>query len=396
MEFFNYLIIGGGTAAFSACHGIREHDSSGTIGIISNANYEPCVRPVISARLFQEDIIDDYWLNTSDEDVTLILSKKVTKIEPAEKKVLDNEGNEYGYDKLLIATGAAPRKIEPDPKGVIYFHTIDDYFSLKKKSEQTEDFRNICVVGGGFIGSEIAAALAQNGKFVTMLFPAVGILASILPASLAKYLNAYYKQRGIDVFPEEAAIGIEKIGREILLKTSKGNMMSFDAVIAGIGIRPEVGLAQAAGLQVGNGIIVDSYLRTSDPSIFAAGDVARVQHPLLGFLRSDHADNARVMGNIAGANMSGQEMIYDHLPCFYSELFDISYQAVGDVNSRFVHVIDWREEYKEGIIYYLSNGQLRGILSWNIPGQINAARSLIVFGANKIHNVHTLKSLLPV
>ena len=396
MDHYSYLIIGGGTAANSACHGIREHDTEGTIAILSNSSHEPCIRPPITAKLFQSEIFDDYWLNTTDYDVNVILSKTATKIEPKTKKVFDNEGNEYGYSKLLIATGGTPRKIEPDPKGVLYFHTIDDYFILKEWIGQPENFRNICVVGGGFTGSEIAAVLAQSGKFVTMLFPEAGILGSVLPASMAKNLNAYYKQKGIDVFPGEAVIGIEKIGREILLRTSKGNMMAFDAVVAGIGIIPETGIAAGAGLKVNDGIMVDPFLRTSDPSIYAAGDVARVMHPVMGTLRSEHTDNARVMGRIAGANMAGQEMIYNYLPCFYSDIFDNHFQAVGDVNSHYVYIVDWKEECKKGIVYYISNGQLRGVLSVNLPGQINAARSLIIFGTNKVHNVHTLKNLLPV
>lgn len=395
MEFFNYLIIGGGIAAFAAIQGIRKNDY-GTIGVILNEKNPPYVRSSLSKDLWQGSNIDDIWSNMSDFDVSLMLSRTATIIEPEKKLVHDDEGNEYSYEKLLIATGGKPRKIESDPKGIIYFHTVDDYFSLKEKIEQIDNFRNFCVIGGGFIGSEIAAMLAQKGKFVTMLFSDIGILASTIPASLAKYLNGYYKQKGIDVFPTETVTGVEKIGSEILLKTNKGNMMAFDAVIAGIGINPEVGLAQTARLQVRNGIIVDSHLQTSDPSIFAAGDIARVMHPVFGSFRSDHIDNAIMMGNMAGANMTGQDQIYDHIPCFNSEFFDINLEAVGDVNSRYIHVMDWKEEYKEGMIYYLSNGQLRGVLSWNLPGQINAARSLILFGANKIHNVHTLKNLLPV
>ena len=397
MDFFNYLMIGGGVAAFSAIRGIREHDAVGTIGIISNDKYPPYIRPQISKTLWQGGNIDEFLLEMPSSGVDLMLSRMVTRIEPAEKVVHDNKGNEYGYERLLIATGGIPRKIEPDPKGIVHLHTIDDYTELQEKNNQPENFRNICVVGGGFIGSEIAAALAQSGKFVTMLFPEVGILGSILPASLAKYLNTFYKHKGIDVFPEEAVIGVEKIGREILLKTSKSNMMAFDAVIAGMGIIPETGLARDAGLKVYNGILVDSHLRTSDPNIFAAGDVARVvNHPVLGTLRSDHVDNAKMMGKVAGANMAGQDQVYDYLPCFNSIFFDISIEAIGDVNSRYVHVVDWKEEFKEGIIYYLSSGRLRGVLSLNMPGQISAARSLILFGANKIHNVHTLKKLLPV
>jgi NADPH-dependent 2,4-dienoyl-CoA reductase/sulfur reductase-like enzyme len=139
-----------------------------------------------------------------------------------------------------------------------------------------------------------------------------------------------------------------------------------------------VELAQAAGLAVDNGIVVDAYLRTSHPDIYAAGDVAAFPQPALGKrLRVEHEDNANSMGGLAGRNMAGDAVPYEHLPFFYSDLFDIGYEAVGDLDARSDTVADWQEIYQAGVIYYLQTGRVRGVLLWNVWGQVEAARELI-------------------
>jgi NADPH-dependent 2,4-dienoyl-CoA reductase/sulfur reductase-like enzyme len=152
-----------------------------------------------------------------------------------------------------------------------------------------------------------------------------------------------------------------------------------DGVVAGIGVRPNIELAQAAGLNVEDGIRVDASLRTSDPNIFAAGDVASFyDHSLKEWRRVEHADNATTMGGFVGVAMAGRTVVYDHTPFFYSDFFDFGYEAVGQVDSRLEMVIDWNVAYREGVIYYLRDGRVRGVLLWNIWGQADAARRLIV------------------
>lgn len=146
----------------------------------------------------------------------------------------------------------------------------------------------------------------------------------------------------------------------------------------GLGIEPNIELAQASGLAVDNGIVVDAYLRTSHPAIYAAGDVAAFEQTALGKrMRVEHEDNANSMGRHAGRNMAGMDAPYHHLPFFYSDLFDVGYEAVGELDARLDTVTDWREPYREGVIYYLETGRVRGVLLWNIWGHIEAARELI-------------------
>ena len=160
--------------------------------------------------------------------------------------------------------------------------------------------------------------------------------------------------------------------------TVDDDAIQVDGVIAGIGIQPNVELAQSIGLQVGNGIVVDDMLHTSNVDIFAAGDVAEFANPTLGKrMRIEHEDNANTMGQQAGRNMAGANEPYDHLSYFYSDLFELGYEAVGELDSRLETFVDWKDEYKKGVIYYLANGRVRGVLLWNVWDSVPKARALI-------------------
>jgi NADPH-dependent 2,4-dienoyl-CoA reductase/sulfur reductase-like enzyme len=234
------------------------------------------------------------------------------------------------------------------------------------------------VIGGGFIGSEVAAALALNATPVTMIFPENGIGARVYPPALSRFLNEFYRSKGVRVLANNSLTGIERRGATYAVATAGGNELIAGGVVAGIGIQPNQELAQAAGLDVGNGIVVDEFLRTTHPDIYAAGDVASFQSSALGKrIRVEHEDNANVMGETAGRNMAGERNPYRHLPFFYSDLFDLGYEAVGELNARHQIVEDWKDEFHEGVLYYLSDGRVRGVLLWNTWGQVDAARALI-------------------
>jgi len=200
---------------------------------------------------------------------------------------------------------------------------------------------------------------------------------------LARFLNDFYRQKGVEVLAGQRVVGLEARDQRIALSLRSANasgerVLEVDGVVAGIGIEPNVDLARAAGLEVENGIVVDPSLRTSDRDIFAAGDVASFANPALGVrLRVEHEDNANTMGRMAGQAMAGQVVSYDHLPFFYSDLFELGYEAVGEVDSRLEVVADWKEPYREGVAYYLRDGRVRGVLLWNVWEQVDAARRLI-------------------
>jgi len=162
------------------------------------------------------------------------------------------------------------------------------------------------------------------------------------------------------------------------LKNNADRTIVVDGVVAGVGIEPNVELAQIAGLEVDNGIVVDEFLRTGHPDIHAAGDVAAFHNPLLEKrIRVEHEDNANSMGRQAGRNMAGKSEPYHHLPSFYSDLFELGYEAVGELDSRMETFADWKRPNEEGVIYYLQHGRVRGVLLWNVWQQVDAARKLI-------------------
>jgi len=195
---------------------------------------------------------------------------------------------------------------------------------------------------------------------------------------LSQFLNRYYQEKGVTIAPGETASALDERDSEIVIKTKSGREFAADGVIAGLGIEPNTTLARSAGINVENGIIVDAFLQTSAPDVFAAGDVAEFHNPALDQrLRVEHEDNANTMGKMAGRNMAGQRERYDHLPFFYSDLFDLGYEAVGELDSRLETVVDWKKENREGVIYYLREGRVRGVLLWNTWGQVDAARELI-------------------
>jgi NADPH-dependent 2,4-dienoyl-CoA reductase/sulfur reductase-like enzyme len=281
----------------------------------------------------------------------------------------------YGFKKLLLATGGWPRRLPLKSDQVIYFRTLNDYRRLRPLAEQRLRF---AVIGGGFIGTEVAAALRMQGRDVVMLVPEAGLGARVFPAELSRFLADYYRDKGVEMRMGEGMTGVESRGGKCVVRTTGRHEITAEVLVAGLGIQPGVELAEQAGLRVDNGVAVDEFCRTSHPDIYAAGDVANFHNPALGArIRVEHEDNANTMGRIAGQNMAGKPVRYHHLPFFYSDLFELGYEAVGDVDAQLETVADWKTPFREGVVYYLKDGRVRGVLLWNTWGQVDHARALI-------------------
>jgi len=375
MKHYKYLIIGGGLTGDAAVRGIRELDAEGSIGMISMEPDPPYTRPSLSKSLWKGRPMEKIWRNTQDLGAELHLGCQVTQLEPLKKCVRDEKGDEYTFDKLLLAMGGSPNHLPFGDGNIIYYRDLQDYHYLRALSERGEKF---LVIGGGFIGSEIAAALTLVGKKTILVFPDEAIGANIFPNDLSHYLNDYYRQKGVEVVTNDVVVSLEKSRSRFTVRTRSGRAFEVDGVVAGIGIRPNLELAQQSGLQVENGIVVNEHLLTSAPDVFAAGDVANFCHSALGKrVRVEHEDNALKMGKLAGRNMAGADESYTHVPMFFSDLFELGYEAVGELSSRMETVTDWQKPFKKGVVYYLENGRVRGVLLWNVWKQVDNARALM-------------------
>jgi 3-phenylpropionate/trans-cinnamate dioxygenase ferredoxin reductase component len=373
MHTTKYLIVGAGMTGDMATKGIREHDSDGPITMIGADPHPPYKRPLLTKGLWQGAPEEKLWRDPA-EGVELVTGRRIVSLDLTGHTATNDAGEEYRWEKLLLATGARPRQI-PGAEGVIWYRTLDDYRRLR---ETAPDGAHVAVIGGGFIGSEIAAGLIGNGARVTMLFPEAGIGHRLFPADLSASVTDYYREKGVEVLAGEM-VALASGDR---VETQSGRTIDADAVVAGLGVVPDVELAEAAGLEVEDGIVVDEYGRVpGHTDVFAAGDVARFPVLALGTsMRIEHEDHANTHGKVVGANMAGAETPYDHLPFFYSDLFDLGYEAVGAVDSRLEAVEDWQEPYRKGVVTYVENGRPRGVLLWNVWDKVDEARDLIRAG----------------
>ena len=375
MKHYKYLIIGGGLAGDAATRGIRELDPDGTIGMISMEPDPPYMRPNLSKGLWKGRPVEKIWRKTQERGTDLHLNCRVTDIDPGQKLVHDQAKEEYAYDKLLLATGGTPNHLPFGEGNIIYYRTFQDYQHLRSLTGNGNHF---VVIGGSFIGSEIAAALTMVGQKVTMVFPENAISENAFPQDLARFLNEYYRLKGVELMTGDSIVSVQKEGDQLIARTGSGRLLEAVGVVAGIGIHPDLELAREAGLEVNNGIIVNEQLQTSHADIYAAGDAANFLHSALGKrVRVEHEDNAVQMGKVAGRNMAGAAETYTHIPMFYSDLFDLGYEAVGEINSQLHTFADWEEPFKKGVIYYLDDGRVRGIVLWNVWEKVEQARALM-------------------
>ncbi len=285
MQTTEYLIVGAGMTGDMAAKGIREHDADGRIVTVGAELHPPYKRPLLTKGLWSGSPEEKLWKAPAD-GVDLVSGRHIVSLDLDAHIATDDAGEEYTWRKLLLATGAHPREILGS-EGVVWFRTLDDYRLLREKA--TEGAR-VVVIGGGFIGSELAAALVGAGVKVTMIFPEAGIGARIFPAALAEFLVGYYRDKGVEVLTGETVTAASATS----VTLGDGRVLEADAVVGGLGVIPETGLAEAAGLEVGDGIVVDEYGRVSGrDDVFAAGDVAHFPVAALGTSMRGRARGSR-------------------------------------------------------------------------------------------------------
>jgi 3-phenylpropionate/trans-cinnamate dioxygenase ferredoxin reductase component len=378
---YRYLIVGGGMTGDAACKGIRSVDPDGSIGLVGDEPDPPYARPPLSKGLWLGKDESTIWRGTEEQGVDMYLGREVVSLDLDGRTATDDRGDTYGYEKLLLATGGRPRTIPGAPDGVVHYRTLADYHALRS---QAGEGSRVVVVGGGFIGSEVAAALTQNGAAVTMVVPEDAIGSRLFPRDLALSVNDHYRGKGVEVVAGELVAGVDRDGDRFRVTTEGGTAHDADVVVAGLGIVPRDELAAASGLPADNGIPVDDRGRIAGrDDVFGAGDVARFPARDLGQdLRVEHEDHAKSHGHQVGRNMAGANEPYDHLPFFYSDMFELGYEAVGELDSRLDTIAEWAEPHRKGVVCYRdTEGRPRGFLLWDTWGKVEAATELIRAGA---------------
>jgi 3-phenylpropionate/trans-cinnamate dioxygenase ferredoxin reductase subunit len=380
---YYYVIVGGGLAGVSAVEGIREVDKEKSILLIGSDSNLPYDRPPLSKKLwFGKKKLGEIFLHDkafySSNKVELALGTTVLELSPIAKMITTDKDQAIYYSRLLLATGGTPRRLEI-PGGslteICYYRTIDDYKTIRRLAGEG---KKAVIIGGGFIGSELAAALSVNKVEVTIIFPEDYLVQRIFPAELGKAIQRQYQARGIKVLNRDLPLSLEKRSGLIITRTKNGEQMPADMVIVGAGITPAVSLAEKAGLECKNGVLANEYLQTSDKDIYTAGDNTSFLSLALGErMRVEHWDNSIAQGKTAGRNMAGAGSKFDYIPYFFSDLFEFGYEAAGILDSRFKTTGYWKKEYETGIVYYLKDDVVKGVMLCNVWDKIAAARELI-------------------
>ncbi len=376
-EAYDYVIIGGGMVADSAAKGIRERDEAGSVLILSEDVDAPYTRPALSKKLWIDDEFtpDDNDLGTVEAtSAELRLGTRVASIDRSAKTVTTASGDTVGYGRLLLATGGRPTRLDlPEDDRVIYFRTAADYRALRSVAGNG---RHVVVVGGGYIGSEIASALAQNETRVTVVFPGDRLGDSVFPKKVVDLYEGAFTDAGVELLSGRRLESGTVDGDGVHLTLDDASTVDADAVVIGLGIEPATELAEAAGLTVDDGIVVDERLQTNDADVFSAGDVASYPDPILGRRRVEHVDNAYEQGAAVGRILAGSDETYAHTPYYYSDVFDLGYEAVGKLDSSLTTVEDWKDD-ESVVVYYLDDGVPVGVLLWNVWDATDAAREVL-------------------
>jgi 3-phenylpropionate/trans-cinnamate dioxygenase ferredoxin reductase subunit len=386
-----HLIIGGGVAAAKAAEGLRAAGGEGSAVVMTAEPELPYERPPLSKEFLRGEAgrektrtHDEAWYR--DHDVEVLLATRASTLDPGTRTVTTEIGDQLRYGGLVLATGATPVRLGlpgEDLEGVYYLRTMDDSERLRAAISRAE---TLVVIGGGFIGAEVAASATQMDTRVTLLELEETVWTRAVGPQMGGFLEEFLRDRGVHVRTRTGAKELEGDGEVEAVVLPDGTRLHADVVVIGVGVRPEVDLAERAGLAVDDGILVDQHLRAGEPRaphgelrIWAAGDVANAAHPTFGRIRIDHWAEALNQGLIAGRNLAGASARYDRVPYFFSDQFDLSLAYLGHARQwdQLVTRGDQQVKQPKFVAWYLGQGVPRAALIVNDRDAEDPVREVI-------------------
>ncbi|HEY7858259.1 MAG TPA: FAD-dependent oxidoreductase [Candidatus Nanopelagicales bacterium] len=373
------VAVGAGQASAVAARTLRRRGFDGRIVLVGEEAHRPYQRPPLSKEYLRGGEDDDLYLLPEQwcaaKDVEVVLGTRVTRLVPTSRTVELADGRELTADAVLLATGGRARRL-PGATGdrVCYLRTLDD---AERISALIRPGGQVVVIGGGFIGSEVAASARARGADVTMIEMLDVPLLRVLGVELGAVCAEIHRRGGVDMRLGQSVESVTQRGERVEVRTGAGDVIEGDLVVVGVGIEPNVELAEQAGLTVGNGIVVDEHLRTSIPGIYAAGDVANVRHPLFGSLRVEHFDNASKQGAVAANNIMGRETVFDDPYWFWSDQYDLNLQYTGHATSWDEIVVRGSTEELSFVAFYLRDGIVRAAFGVERGDDVAIAKELV-------------------
>jgi NADPH-dependent 2,4-dienoyl-CoA reductase/sulfur reductase-like enzyme len=378
-----YCIVGGGAAAAAAIEGIRTHDPTGDILMLSRENHRPYRRPLLTkelllgtATLDRLPLHPDEWY--AEQKVDVRLRHEDIEVDAENGRLWDERGERIEFGDLLLATGCRPRRLHAEGSeisSVRYFRDLEDYLDLESRLDRVQ---HITMVGGGFTSIEMSAALRARGKEITLVVPDEYPLHRLLPRDLGGPLLDYLREMGVETVSGDTLVKIEEMNGLVHARTLLGNEIDTQLVLVDQGGEPLADLAEAAGIAIDDGIVVDEFGRSSSPHVWAAGDVA--EYPCLALnviMRVEGSDHAEQHGRVVGANMAGANEPYTHLPFKWFRVGDLQFEGVGELWARLDTEIVWMQPGREGVVFYLRDDVIRGVLLINVSERLEWARGLI-------------------
>jgi 3-phenylpropionate/trans-cinnamate dioxygenase ferredoxin reductase component len=378
-----FVIVGAGLAGASAAIQLRREGFEGDVLLVGEEPDPPYERPALSkdylrgtAERTTLDVRDPSFYR--DNRIELRASARVAAIDVRAGEVLLEAGQRLHYDRLLLATGAAPRRLDlpgHDLAGIHYLRTVEDADRIRAAAAEA---RQAVVIGGGWIGAEVAASLRQLGLPVALVMPGAVPLQRALGVEVGGVFRDLHAERGVDLHPNQHAAAFRGRRTVEAVEMADGTRIAGDLVVVGVGVRPRVELAAAAGLEVTTGILVDEHLAASAPGVFAAGDAAAAWHPVLGArLQVEHWDNARRQGRAAATAMLGGDVGYGRIPYFYSDQYDLGVEYTGYAPAWDRIVFRGDPEGRAFVAFWLADGRVVAGLNANVPPVSDAIAALV-------------------